>query len=115
MAELEISAATVGAKLAPFNPSHDEVVEIALDLMQLRSDDVLYDLGCGDARILVKVRAVRKMRSTCIYLSYYRTRHQIYKLVWFRHVSAFQRYELLELNMTASYMKKLSSSLATIT
>eukprot|EP01031_Cornospumella_fuschlensis_P029598 gene29598-35731_t len=54
MAESDVPPSTVGVKLAPFNPSHDEVVEIALDLMKLRPDDVLYDLGCGDARILVK-------------------------------------------------------------
>jgi hypothetical protein len=46
----------VGEKLAPFNPSHDDVVHMALELMNLQENDILYDLGCGDARVLLKVK-----------------------------------------------------------
>ena len=42
-----------GPKLAPFNPSGDVVIATALRLLQLRPADVLYDLGCGDARLLL--------------------------------------------------------------
>ncbi len=45
----------IGKKLAPFNPAGNEVVDIALELLQIQSGDVLYDLGCGDARLLAKV------------------------------------------------------------
>lgn len=38
--------------LAPFNPSADQTIEIAIDLLQLNQNDILYDLGCGDGRLL---------------------------------------------------------------
>lgn len=44
----------IGEKLAPFNPTSDEACRIALvDLLQIKEGDILYDLGCGDARLLV--------------------------------------------------------------
>ena len=43
----------VGPKLAPFTPSGDGVLTHALDLLALLPSDVLFDLGCGDARMLV--------------------------------------------------------------
>lgn len=39
-------------RLAPFNPSSDEVQQITLRLFNLTSNDVLFDLGCGDGRLL---------------------------------------------------------------
>ena len=45
----------VGPKLAPFNPTSTEAIQIALDLLELKDDDVLYDLGCGDGRLLIEV------------------------------------------------------------
>ena len=44
----------IGEKLAPFNPTHVEAVETALDLLQLTQWDKVYDLGCGDARFLIQ-------------------------------------------------------------
>jgi len=41
-------------KLAPFNPSSIEIQEKALDLLQLTETDILFDLGCGDGRLLIK-------------------------------------------------------------
>ena len=44
----------IGEKLAPFNPSSDEVIDLALDYLDLNSDtDTLIDLGCGDGRLLI--------------------------------------------------------------
>jgi hypothetical protein len=52
----DVSQSTkVGKKLAPFNPASAEVVDTALELLQIKDNDVIYDLGCGDARLLVKV------------------------------------------------------------
>jgi uncharacterized protein (TIGR03000 family) len=34
-------------------PTPDEVVEAMLNLGQVRKDDVVYDLGCGDGRIVI--------------------------------------------------------------
>jgi hypothetical protein len=37
----------------PFVPSDDQVITAMLNLAELRADDVLYDLGSGDGRIVV--------------------------------------------------------------
>ena len=42
-------------KLAPYNPTHHEGVVIALELLELSSEDVLMDIGCGDGRLLTQV------------------------------------------------------------
>jgi SAM-dependent methyltransferase len=39
--------------LAPFNPTCLDAQSMALHLLQLRNDDVLFDLGCGDAQLLL--------------------------------------------------------------
>jgi SAM-dependent methyltransferase len=40
-------------KLAPFNPSGVQIQEKAMRLLKLTGDDVLFDLGCGDGRLLI--------------------------------------------------------------
>jgi len=39
--------------LAPYVPTPQDVVEKMLELAQVTSSDVLYDLGCGDGRIVI--------------------------------------------------------------
>ena len=39
-------------KLAPFNPSSEQIQKKAMEMMHLGKDDVLFDLGCGDGRFL---------------------------------------------------------------
>lgn len=49
--------------LAPFVPSMFDVVKQMLEIAQVRNDDVVFDLGCGDGRILfsaVKDYGVKK-------------------------------------------------------
>jgi len=41
------------AKLAPFNPTPACAVNQALDALQVGPGDILYDLGCGDGRLLL--------------------------------------------------------------
>lgn len=41
-------------KLAPYNPTHSTAQSKALELLSLKSNDVLFDLGCGDGRLLVR-------------------------------------------------------------
>ena len=40
-------------KLAPYNPTHSTAQSKALELLSLKSNDILFDLGCGDGRLLV--------------------------------------------------------------
>lgn len=39
--------------LAPYSPTPTDVVERMLKLAGVRSSDVVYDLGCGDGRIII--------------------------------------------------------------
>jgi SAM-dependent methyltransferase len=50
----------------PYEPTPPEVVEIMIALAEVRKGDVVYDLGCGDGRIVIA--AVRKpgVRGVCI-------------------------------------------------
>jgi precorrin-6B methylase 2 len=41
------------ANLAPFVPTPQEVVDRMLKLATVTKDDVVYDLGCGDGRIVI--------------------------------------------------------------
>lgn len=45
---------TEAESLAPFVPTPMEVVEEMLKLAKVTKDDVVYDLGCGDGRIVVE-------------------------------------------------------------
>ena len=40
-------------KLAPFNPSSEQIQEKSIELLNLTEKDVLFDLGCGDGRFLI--------------------------------------------------------------
>lgn len=40
-------------KLAPFNPSSEQIQEKAMGLLCLNATDILFDLGCGDGRFLI--------------------------------------------------------------
>lgn len=40
-------------RLAPFNPTCTEAQQTALKLLELSENDVLFDLGCGDGRLLI--------------------------------------------------------------
>lgn len=38
---------------SPFSPSNKEIIETALNLAELKKDEVLYDLGCGNGTVLI--------------------------------------------------------------
>jgi tRNA G46 methylase TrmB len=38
----------------PFVSSSEAVIHKMLEILQIKSDDILFDLGCGDGRIIVK-------------------------------------------------------------
>ena len=51
--EQPLSLSSPSNRLAPFNPTSATAQEIALRLLNLDQNDILFDLGCGDARFLV--------------------------------------------------------------
>jgi len=55
-------------KNAPFIVTPTDVVHLMLDVSDLSQDDVLYDLGCGDARILIA--AAKRYRCQCVGYEY---------------------------------------------
>jgi len=70
MAEAVAARCLPGApKLAPFNPSSDEVLARFLELADVTDDDVVYDLGCGDGKVLVGV-ANRCPGAVCLGVEY---------------------------------------------
>jgi SAM-dependent methyltransferase len=48
-----------------YEPSPDNVVRTMTDLAAVRSDDVVYDLGCGDGRIVIAA-AKLGARAVCV-------------------------------------------------
>ncbi|MFL6673081.1 MAG: SAM-dependent methyltransferase [Massilia sp.] len=50
----------------PYVPTPQEVVDRMLDLADVGKNDVLYDLGCGDGRIVITAAKVRGARATGI-------------------------------------------------
>lgn len=46
----------------PYVPSEEDVVEAMLSLAKVTSKDVIYDLGCGDGRILIAAARERDAR-----------------------------------------------------
>jgi SAM-dependent methyltransferase len=50
----------------PFVPTPPEVVELMLRLGEVRSGDVVYDLGCGDGRIVIAAVKIPGVRGVCV-------------------------------------------------
>ena len=50
----------------PFIPTDEKIVNAMLDLAEVNSNDVLYDLGCGDGRIVVAAALERNTRGVGI-------------------------------------------------
>ena len=44
-------------KLAPYNPTSEDGIRLALELAGVSSDDTVYDIGCGDGRTLLAAAA----------------------------------------------------------
>jgi precorrin-6B methylase 2 len=53
----------------PYVPTPQEVVERMLEMARVGKNDVLYDLGCGDGRIVVTAAKTRGARGTGIDLN----------------------------------------------
>jgi SAM-dependent methyltransferase len=49
-----------------YEPSGNDVVQAMLTLGQVRDGDVVYDLGCGDGRIVIAAVRQFKVRGVCV-------------------------------------------------
>jgi len=59
-------AAPLHAPDVPYEPSPLEVVSAMLELGNVRANDVVYDLGCGDGRIVIEAVKRHGARGVCI-------------------------------------------------
>lgn len=50
----------------PYDPTPHNVVAQVLQLAQVREGDVVYDLGCGDGRIVIAAARERGARGVCV-------------------------------------------------
>ena len=57
-----------GASLAPFVPTPEDVVDRMLSLAEVGPNDVVYDLGCGDGRIVIA--AAKKLGARGVGIDY---------------------------------------------
>src|SRR5260370_16591102 len=61
--------ARYGNKLAPFVTSPVRIVERMLELANLKPGETLYDLGCGDGRILIAAAEKYKVKAVGVEIS----------------------------------------------
>lgn len=52
--ELQSRPGAAPPMLAPYTPTPEPLLDVILDLAEMREDDVVLDLGCGDARLLCR-------------------------------------------------------------
>jgi SAM-dependent methyltransferase len=84
--------------LAPFVPTPMEVVDKMLDMAGVKSSDVLYDLGCGDGRIVITAARKYGCRGVGVDIDPQRIRESrqsakragVQKLVEFREADAMK-------------------------
>jgi SAM-dependent methyltransferase len=50
----------------PYQPTNDEVVVGMLNLAKVTNKDIVYDLGCGDGRIVIAAVKERGARGVCV-------------------------------------------------
>jgi SAM-dependent methyltransferase len=60
------SARVSRAQDVPFVPTPPEVVQRMLVLGDVRRGDVVYDLGCGDGRIVITAARIPGVRGVCV-------------------------------------------------
>lgn len=59
-------AASAPAGEVPYLPTPHEVVKLMLDMAEVHRGDVVYDLGCGDGRIVIAALKAGATRGVCV-------------------------------------------------
>ena len=59
-------AASARAGEVPYLPTPHEVVKMMLDMAEVHRGDVVYDLGCGDGRIVIAALQAGAERGVCV-------------------------------------------------
>jgi len=54
-----------GGALAPWVPTRDELLPYVMSLAKVGPNDVVYDLGCGDGRVVIEA-VLRGARGVCV-------------------------------------------------
>jgi len=55
-----------GTISVPWVPTRDELLEYIVKLARLKKDDVFYDLGCGDGRVVIRAVKEGIKRGVCV-------------------------------------------------
>jgi SAM-dependent methyltransferase len=63
---LTLVAATTDAGDVPYLPTPHEVVRVMLRMAEVHTGDVVYDLGCGDGRIVIAAVQAGASRGVCV-------------------------------------------------
>lgn len=53
----------------PWVPTREELLDIIMRLANIKSDDVFYDLGCGDGRIVIRAVKEGAKKGICVELN----------------------------------------------
>jgi SAM-dependent methyltransferase len=66
LAAVALVATAVRAGDVPYLPTPPEVVRVMLEMAEVRRGDVVYDLGCGDGRIVIAAVQAGASRGVCV-------------------------------------------------
>lgn len=58
-----------GAIRVPWVPTREELLEIVIRLANINNNDVFYDLGCGDGRVVIKALKEGAKKGICVELN----------------------------------------------
>ena len=88
--------------LAPYVPTPPDVVERMVELAQVRSSDVVFDLGCGDGRLLIAAASKAGSRGLGVDIEPYwveqATAHAVAAGV--SHLARFEHQDALSVDLT---------------
>jgi len=67
--QLALAGTDTSSPDVPFVPTPESVVQRMLEMADVRKDDMVYDLGCGDGRIVIAAARDRGASGVCVDIS----------------------------------------------